>query len=451
MKSASLRSPGLTASVLTVALGTPSAIGAEPIGLSFQLQPPPVPIAPPLLAPELPPPPPVTAAPPLIAPLPVPPRAGHPPIASPASQTFAALPPPPPLPAPILPEIPATLPPDAIATVPRVPVAPAVTEAEKNALPEPEDAIAPDSQDIGLAFELAAIALPEPSVTKRPVPKAQLVVATQAIASTMDAAAREAYLFAGGSDSIVAKAVGHAEGTRTQTGDRTSAYYGHVDPGNGVWNLGSFSYQHGARSPEAADELQLKRLKTQNRVLQAKAVNLGLSLSLEEELNGLDLANQAPMAALGRQGYLDWLAQSRHLGMAGQEAVLWARTRSFLDPDTQRWNAPGLGNNIYWISHDQERRMLAIARVLEYAPFPTPVYPVTVAAERAIAAQPEGELTAKVSDIGLSFLVATQTTAPVQQDQEAVQQSDVLNKAAIADLILGFDAMHFDPIQASRS
>ncbi|OLP18842.1 hypothetical protein BST81_07950, partial [Leptolyngbya sp. 'hensonii'] len=72
-------------------------------------------------------------------------------------------------------------------------------------------------------------------------------------------------LFQGGSFSLVAKAVGAAEGTRTPDGGRTWAYYGHRDPGNGVWNLGSFSYQHGADSPAEADVKQLRRLTGQAR------------------------------------------------------------------------------------------------------------------------------------------------------------------------------------------
>lgn len=171
-------------------------------------------------------------------------------------------------------------------------------------------------------------------------------------------------IFHGGSDSLVARAVGSAEGTRTAEGTPTLAYYGHTDPGNGVWNLGTFSYQHGADTPEEADLRQLQRLQAQAAVIQQKALDHGLELSLEETLNGIDLANQAPMAALGKGGYVDWLAQARTMGMAGQEAIAYSRTRSFLDPDTQRWNAPGLGNNVYSISHDQERRMLAIARTL---------------------------------------------------------------------------------------
>ena len=63
-------------------------------------------------------------------------------------------------------------------------------------------------------------------------------------------------LFHGGSNSLVARAVGNAEGTRTPDGGYTAAYYGHVDPGNHKWNLGSFSYQHGAKSPADADAKQ---------------------------------------------------------------------------------------------------------------------------------------------------------------------------------------------------
>ena len=171
-------------------------------------------------------------------------------------------------------------------------------------------------------------------------------------------------LFEGDADSLVARAVGSAEGTRTPEGGYTAAYYGHSDPGNGVWNLGSFSYQHGARSPEEADKKQLKRLKTQAGDLKQQAEDKGLRLSLQEELNGIDLANQAPLAALDR-GYIDWLHQARQLNMPEDEAVLWARTRSFLDPDTGKWNAPGLGNQVYSISHDQARRQRAIAQAIE--------------------------------------------------------------------------------------
>ena len=172
-------------------------------------------------------------------------------------------------------------------------------------------------------------------------------------------------LFAGDSDSLVAKAVGSAEGTRTPDGDRNPAYYGHVDPGNKAWNLGSFSYQHGAASPEEADRKQLQRLQDQAAVLQATAIADGVNLTLEETLNGIDLANQAPKAALDRQGYIDWLAKAHAIGKTGEDAILWARAQSYFDPVAQRWNAPGLGNTEASITHDQARRMAAISQTLE--------------------------------------------------------------------------------------
>lgn len=172
-------------------------------------------------------------------------------------------------------------------------------------------------------------------------------------------------LFSGGSDSLVARTVGSAEGTRTPTGDRTSAYSGHTDPGNGVHNLGTFSYQHGASDPEEADKKQLKRLRQQTETLQKKAKDLGLELTQAELLNGIDLANQAPQAALDRGGYVERLAEARQQGKAGDAAILWARTQSFIDPDTQQWNAPGLGNTAENIERDQQRRMEAIAAAEE--------------------------------------------------------------------------------------
>ena len=185
-------------------------------------------------------------------------------------------------------------------------------------------------------------------------------------------------LFDGGPESLVARAVGSAEGTRTPEGHRTPAYFGHIDPGNGAWNLGTFSFQHGAATPEEADLQQLRRLQAQTRLLTQKAADRGLTLSLEETLNGIDLANQAPIAALGQASYIDWLAEAHNQNKhSGEEAILYARTRSFLDPATQRWNAPGLGNTVEGISHDQKRRMQAISHALaaHQAESPTPIRP----------------------------------------------------------------------------
>ncbi len=175
-------------------------------------------------------------------------------------------------------------------------------------------------------------------------------------------------IFEGGSNSIVARTVGHAEGTRSVDGSKTLAYYGHVDPGNGAWNLGSFSYQHcdASCTPDEADDRQLRQLRSQSRVLAQRAGSNGIRLTLEEKLNGIDLANQAPLAALDQGGYIDWLRAAHQKGLTGSNAVLWARTYSFLNPRTQTWDAPGLGNRYDSIAYDQERRRAAIASALEH-------------------------------------------------------------------------------------
>ncbi|EDX87879.1 hypothetical protein S7335_5592 [Synechococcus sp. PCC 7335] len=184
-------------------------------------------------------------------------------------------------------------------------------------------------------------------------------------ATSLDGTTLDDWIFLDGSNSLVARTVGSAEGTRHWSGDRTNAYYGHIDPGNGVWNLGTFSYQHGANSPEEADRKQLQRLKRQSYQIEEQATRLGIQLSLEEKLNALDLANQAPLAALDKGGYIERLAQARRLKMKGEEAILWARTYAYHDPHTRNWNAPGLGNNVRSISRDQERRISAVSKALK--------------------------------------------------------------------------------------
>ncbi|MEM9808633.1 MAG: hypothetical protein AAF959_25525 [Cyanobacteria bacterium P01_D01_bin.56] len=189
-------------------------------------------------------------------------------------------------------------------------------------------------------------------------PEASPAPVTQTIIHTLKA------LFDGGSNSLVARAVGSAEGTRMPDGSYTAAYHGHVDPGNQKWNLGSFSYQHGAKSPAEADAKQLKRLYNQALTLRQQASHHQLTLSLEEELNGIDLANQAPLAALDR-GYIDWLAVAKQQSMAERDRILWARTRAFLDPDSGHWDAPGLGNTLESIRWDQARRQQAVQQAIE--------------------------------------------------------------------------------------
>ena len=81
---------------------------------------------------------------------------------------------------------------------------------------------------------------------------------------------------------------------------------------------------------------------------------------------GIDLANQAPLAALDR-GYIDWLAVAKQQAMEERDRILWARTRAFLDPDSGYWDAPGLGNTLESIRWDQARRQQAVQQAIELA------------------------------------------------------------------------------------
>ncbi len=177
----------------------------------------------------------------------------------------------------------------------------------------------------------------------------------------------DAALFQAQTNSLVAKAVGSAEGTRRPDGGKNPAYKGHVDPGNAVWNVGTFSYQHcGNCAPEEADRRQLARLARQFAQIQAQSRDrYGVKLSLEEQLNAIDLANQAPLAALAQGGFIDRLQQAKQQGLRGSNAILQARVYAYKNPQTDRWEAPGLGNTKSRITQDQARRQAAIAAAIQ--------------------------------------------------------------------------------------
>jgi hypothetical protein len=183
-------------------------------------------------------------------------------------------------------------------------------------------------------------------------------------------------LFAGNSDSIVARTVGAAEGTRTPDGGHTSLYEGHTDPGNGVWNRGTFSYQFGNQenlSAQEADRRQIAKIKRiHDSVMMAKAKQKGLTpLTASEQINGIDMINQAPLAVTEDGGYIERLAEAKkEKGLKGEDAILEARVNAFWDPQRNGWDAPGLrayddmGKETS-IRHDQQRRMGMISEALE--------------------------------------------------------------------------------------
>jgi len=181
-------------------------------------------------------------------------------------------------------------------------------------------------------------------------------------------------LFEGGSESLVARTVGAAEGTRTADGGKTQNYHGHVDPGNGVWNRGTFSYQFGNTENLSADEADRRQLAKIKRIYESvmlpKAEQHGVApLSIEEEINGIDLINQAPLTVTEEGGYIERLAEAKQKGLMGEEAILNARIWSFWDNSRGGWDAPGLRayddiSKEESIRRDQDRRMGMIAKAL---------------------------------------------------------------------------------------
>ena len=190
---------------------------------------------------------------------------------------------------------------------------------------------------------------------------------TAVVASDPQGAKPITVLFKGGSNSSVSKSVGLAEGTRTIKGGKTPAYYRHPDPGNGVINVGTFSYQHAASSPEDADSKQIPVLKAQAIKILVAARKMGITMTLAEAVNGVDLYNQAPKAVWERGGYLDTLKKAKSQNFTGEKAIIEARTKAFWNPNTMKWDAEGLGSNEDSVRHDQTRRAGAISQALDAA------------------------------------------------------------------------------------
>ena len=150
------------------------------------------------------------------------------------------------------------------------------------------------------------------------------------------------------SDEILKCAIGNAEGTKNDDCSPNPAYFGHIDPGNGAANLGAFSYQHGASSPEEADAKQLERLRKAEADLQQQAVDkFGQPLSKAALASALDLWNQAPLAGD------DFVMRLTTADPSPQE-IIDARSQAFIGPDGL--DAPGLGNSMTNVQHDQTRR-----------------------------------------------------------------------------------------------
>lgn len=161
------------------------------------------------------------------------------------------------------------------------------------------------------------------------------------------------------SDRELQCAIGAAEGTRNHDCSTNEHYDSHTDPGNGVTNQGSFSYQHGADSPKQADEKQMVRLRRAEADIQAKSqAKFGRELSTPALAAALDLWNQAPLAGDDFVGHLTTATPTG-------EQIVEARAKSYVNPNTGQLDAPGLGNDSGRVEEDQARRTGEVIYQLE--------------------------------------------------------------------------------------
>ena len=98
-------------------------------------------------------------------------------------------------------------------------------------------------------------------------------------------------------DDTLKRAICRAEGTCDRNGNPNHAYNSHTDPGNRKRNQGFFSYQHGASSPEEADQKQLARLRVvDSRYIAQAQAKFGERCSRACMVAWLDAFNQSPDA-----------------------------------------------------------------------------------------------------------------------------------------------------------
>lgn len=157
---------------------------------------------------------------------------------------------------------------------------------------------------------------------------------------------------AGLDDETLKRAIGRAEGTRNPDGTPNNAWFGHSDPGNRKHNLGSFSYQHGATSPEEADQKWLAVLRKAEPEIQGQAVaKFGQPLSKAALVAALDAYTQSPDA--GKRFV-------PHLATADPSAEQLVAARTAALAESRRVHPGGPMN----VSADQQRRVNALLEQL---------------------------------------------------------------------------------------
>ena len=156
------------------------------------------------------------------------------------------------------------------------------------------------------------------------------------------------------SDDLLKRAIGRAEGTRDANGNPTQAFFGHRDPGwqGRCQNQGTFSYQHCAPSPEAADVSWLGTLRKAEQDINAQAVaKFGQPLSQAAMVAALDGYTQSPDAGKRFVDKLPTSDPSPQQLIAARTAALQASRRAKGGPPM---NVPA----------DQQRRVNAVLEQL---------------------------------------------------------------------------------------
>ncbi len=155
-------------------------------------------------------------------------------------------------------------------------------------------------------------------------------------------------------DDLLKRAIVRAEGTRDANGSPTAAYHGHPDPGwsGRCQNQGSFSYQHCAASPEAADQSWLGTLRKAEQDIQAQAqAKFGKPLSQAAMVAALDGYTQSPDAGKRLVDHLPTADPNPQQIIAARTAALEASRRAKGGPPM---NVP----------RDQQRRVNALLEQL---------------------------------------------------------------------------------------
>ncbi len=155
-------------------------------------------------------------------------------------------------------------------------------------------------------------------------------------------------------DDLLKRAIGRAEGTRDANGNPTAAYHGHRDPGwsGRCQNMGSFSYQHCAASPEAADQSWLGTLRKAEQDINAQAVaKFGKPLSQAAMVAALDGYTQSPDAG---KRIVDHLPTTD----PNPQQIVAARTAS-LEASRRAKGGPPMN-----VPRDQQRRVNALLEQL---------------------------------------------------------------------------------------